>query len=140
MTRLVSSLVRTEIRHATRISNGDLWPASYSSNSIAFGNGRTASRMRSIATSMSNGRLFEATTDPALSAVRSSDGRFLLNRAQAFLVDAADNAFDIRFFDRQIVDRVARSHLGDQLSSRRFNAIELEPASRTVGADLPGIA
>ena len=60
MVSLVSSRVRTEIRQATSISKGDVWPSSYNWNSIAFGNGRTASRMRSTATSISKGRFIAA--------------------------------------------------------------------------------
>lgn len=40
---------------ATSCSNGELYPSSASSKSAAFGNGRSASRIRVITTSMSNG-------------------------------------------------------------------------------------
>src|SRR5437868_3926928 len=96
MARLVSSRVRTEIRQATSISKAEVWPASYNWNSIAGGNGLTASRTRASATSTLNGCL-------------------LLNRAQTFFVNAPDDTFDIGLLDRQVVQRVASGDFGDQL-------------------------
>src|SRR5438105_1586952 len=86
---------------------------------MARGNGLIASRTRSMATSMSNPRL-------------------VLNRGQSLQIDAADNALDVGFFDRQIVQRIALGDFGDQLGGRGFQAIELQPAARAIGAYLTG--
>src|SRR5437867_13387491 len=90
MARLVSSRVRTEIKHATSISNADVWPASCSTNSIAFGNGRTASRTRATATSISNACFAR-----------------LLNRTQASLIDVAHDRIDVGLFYCSFVQAVA---------------------------------
>src|SRR5713226_5735289 len=117
MARLVSSRVRTEIRQATSISKAEVWPSSYSWNSIARGNGLTASWTRSIATSMSNGRL-------------------VFKRGQSFQVNAADDGLDVGFFDGQVVQRITRGDVGDQFSGGGFQAIELEPAAWAVCSNL----
>ena len=57
---VTSSRVRMEMMQATSCSKGERKPSSASSKSAALGNGRTASRMRRNAWSISNGRLMEA--------------------------------------------------------------------------------
>src|SRR5437763_11305244 len=99
---------------------------------MALGNGLTASRTRSITTSISNGRF--VLTRIGLSAI-VRDG---LERAQAFLVDPAHDAFNVGLLDRQVLQAVAGSHLGDQLGGGSVQAVELQPSTRTVGAHLLG--
>src|SRR5216683_6828129 len=106
MARLVSSRVRTEIRHATSISNADVWPSSYNWNSIAFGNGCTASRMRSTATSMSKGCFATRPVLETFLAYRWFDS------TQASFVDVAHDRLDVGLFDGQVVQAVAGGDVG----------------------------
>ena len=87
-----------------------------------FGNGRTASRMRSMATSMSNGDFIRG-----------------LGTSCPFS-NAAHDRLDVGLLDRQVVQRIAGGDCGDQLGGGRLQAIELQPAARTVGAHFGGAA
>src|SRR5256885_15625676 len=97
---------------------------------MALGTGLTASRTRSITTSISNGRFVLTRIGPS-AVVR--DG---LERAQAFLVDPADDAFNVGLLDRQVLQAVAGSDLGDQLGGGGVQAGGQQPATRTLGAHL----
>src|SRR2546429_7687459 len=86
---------------------------------MAFGNGLTAWRTRSIASPISKGRF-------ALG----------LKRPQAFLVDPPHDRFDVWLFDRQVVQRIAGGDLSDQLGGGRLQTVELQPTPRAIGAYL----
>src|SRR5882672_2001156 len=102
---------------------------------MARGNGLTASRTRSMATSISNPRLAAARSAAVLAAA-FSDRRLVLNRGQSFQIDAADDALDVGFFDGQVVQWIARGNFGDQFGGGGFEAIELQPAAWAVSANL----
>src|SRR5437764_4135806 len=99
---------------------------------MALGNGLTASRTRSMTTSMSNGRFV------LTHVYQSAAARNGFERAQALFVDPADDAFDVGLLDRQVLQAVAGGDLGDQLGGGGVQAVELQPAARTVGAHLLG--
>ena len=87
---VTSSNVRIEIKQATSCSKGERNPSSASSNSAAFGRGRTASPMRENARSISNNRF--AKRRESLFVRRAHEVQFSTSLEKLYNIAARDNA------------------------------------------------